>query len=75
MPNRTDNEDFATVAARALARRSVLKGAAAASSTLAISGLFASPAAAARNRPTYGEGTLDFTPVPPNTRDNVTVPR
>ncbi len=75
MPNRTDNEDFATVAARALARRSVLKGAAAASSTLAISGLFASPAAAAGNGSSFGEGTLDFRPVPPNTRDNVTVPR
>ena len=75
MPNRSDNEEFATVAARALARRSVLKGAAAASSTLAISGLLPSAAAAAGTAPRFGAGTLDFTPVPPNTRDNVIVPR
>jgi secreted PhoX family phosphatase len=75
MPNRSGNQDFATVAARALARRSVLKGAAAASSTLALSGLFAESAAAAGSTPSFGAGTLDFTPVPPNTRDNVTVPK
>ncbi|HYO33540.1 MAG TPA: PhoX family phosphatase, partial [Nocardioidaceae bacterium] len=75
MPNRSDNEEFATVVARALTRRSVLQGAAAASSTLAISGLFSSSAAAADGNTARGVGNLDFTPVPPNTRDNVTVPR
>ena len=81
IPNETDNPEFHEVAAQALARRSVLKAAGAGVGALAIGALTASPAAAAAPAASarrYGGnavGTADFSPVPPNIKDRVTVPK
>ena len=69
-PNTSDNEEFVSLAQRALARRSVLKGSAA---TMVLGALAASPAAAQPAAPTSGNvGTYPFTPVAPNRDDKVT---
>ncbi|SDS61674.1 hypothetical protein SAMN04488570_2286 [Nocardioides scoriae] len=83
MPNTTDNPEFHEVAARALARRSVLKAGAAGLGALAVAGVNAAPAAAASApaaapaaaRRGGGVGTAAFTPVKPNRSDRVVVPR
>ena len=72
-PNTSNNEEFSSLAARALARRSVLKGAAGA---LVVSGLAASPAAASVDKARGAAkgaqvGTFAFTPVEPNRKDDV----
>jgi len=83
VPNPTDHPEFHEVAARALARRSVLKAGAAAG-VLTVLGLQApvaarpAPAAAApgalARAATGGVATARFTPVAPNNDDRVTVP-
>ncbi|MGH8881694.1 MAG: PhoX family protein, partial [Stackebrandtia sp.] len=74
IPNKSDNEDMADVIGSVLRRRAVLKGGAAASVTLAVSGLLPSPAAATGIAAKPGIVPLAFSPVEPNVRDNVTVP-
>jgi hypothetical protein len=85
VPNPTDNPEFRDVAARAFARRSVLKGGAVAGA-IALYGAAAGPAAAApvagalpgglgrASGRVDGLGTHAFTPVQPNVADRVTVP-
>ncbi|HSK33381.1 MAG TPA: alkaline phosphatase PhoX, partial [Propionicimonas sp.] len=80
IPNQTDHPEFHEVAARAIARRSVLKAAGTGAGALVVGGLTGSPAAAAPSasarRPAGGGvGTADFTPVAPNVHDRVTVPQ
>ncbi len=71
LPNTTDNPEFADIATRAIARRTVLGGAAAGAGALVLGGLPA-PAAAAPPvaAPTQRQagatmGTVRFSPVPP----------
>ena len=80
LPNTSDNPEFADIAERALARRTVLGGAAAGAGALVVGGL-ASPAAAAppsaapvAARAGAPMGRVRFAPVPPNDADRVTVP-
>jgi hypothetical protein len=84
IPNPTANPEFRDVAARALARRAVLKGGAVVGA-LTVVGLQAGPAAASRVGATSpglasssagrrSVATDAFTPVAPNTADRVTVP-
>jgi len=79
-PNLSGNTHIQDVLAEAVARRSVLKAGGAGAATLVLGGLADRPAAAApgtgAGRPGVpgGIGALDFSPVAPNTRDNVTVP-
>ena len=70
MPNTSDNDDFATLAQRAIARRSVLKGSMGA---MVLAGAAASPAAAAPRGKGAAKtvGTMAFTPVAPNRKDDV----
>ena len=74
-PNRSGNPHIGEVLRGVVARRSVLRGTAAASAGLAV-GALANPSAAAAAtgvaRP--AADTLTFAAVPPNKRDNVTVP-
>ena len=80
IPNQTDNPSMSDVVAAAVARRSVLKGGAVGAGALLIGGLGAQAAAAGSEGLGYGAGgssgaevgTARFTPVPPNTLDNVT---
>ena len=69
-PNTSDNEEFQTLAQRAMKRRSVLKGSMGA---LVLSGFAAAPAAAApAPKGVNGNvGTFGFTPVAPNRKDDV----
>lgn len=69
-PNTSNNEEFQSLAQRALARRSMLKGSMGA---LVLSGFAAAPAAAApAAAPTSGNvGTYPFKPVAPNRKDDV----
>lgn len=86
IPNTSDNEEFHEIAARAIARRSMLKGAGAGVGAMVLGGLAAAPAAAHGGRPGHGHpgkghghgrgGDLGrFTPVAPNKADAVTVPK
>ncbi|MEV5927244.1 PhoX family protein [Streptomyces cellulosae] len=83
VPNTSDNEYAGDVVAGALSRRSMMRAAAVvtvAAAGAGSAGLAAAPeaeaAAAAKRspRPRKGARGLRFTPVPPNTRDAVTVP-
>ncbi len=82
MPNQTDHPEFHEVAAQAIARRSVLKGAGAGVGAMVVAGLASSPAAASGRHHGHGPGdhvrsgvgTADFAPVAPNVDDRVTVP-
>lgn len=82
IPNQSGHPEFREVAASALARRSVLKGGAVAAGALALYGATTGPVAASpmagglRRGPgrTDGVGSHSFTPVLPNTADEVTVP-
>ena len=88
IPNTSGNPEFRDVAATALARRSVLKGAGAGLGVLAVAGINAAPAAAQPGGQggrggragrgsaagTQGVATAAFAVVPPNTHDKVTVP-
>jgi secreted PhoX family phosphatase len=75
-PNTSENEEFATLARRAIARRSVLKATA---GTMVLGGLAASPAAAGGKGHGHGHGhrgpkkvgTTEFTSVAPNRKDDV----
>ncbi|ABL81393.1 MULTISPECIES: PhoX family phosphatase [unclassified Nocardioides] len=84
-PNRSDNGHIQDEIAKAVQRRSVLKGAAVGSGALVVSGLVgaaegaaAAPATAASGSGMAGRGARDslakatFTPVAPNKRDAVT---
>src|SRR5512139_1036591 len=82
VPNTSDNPEFADLVEKAIARRSVLKAGGVGAGALVLGGLAGtSPAAAAgtpgakRPASAAGVGSLDFTPVAPNVRDNVTVPQ
>src|SRR5512139_3130640 len=83
VPNTSDNPEFADLVEKAIARRSVLKAGGVGAGALVLGGLSGtSPAAAAAGTPgakrpatAAGVGSLDFTPVAPNVRDNVTVPQ
>ncbi|MET9829439.1 PhoX family phosphatase [Streptomyces sp. NPDC006385] len=74
-PNRTLNPYFGDVVQQALSRRGALKGAAVIALASGAVGATASASAAQEGtsgtRPPRG---LDFTPVPPNTTDAVTIP-
>ena len=76
-PNTSDGEYFGDVMAQAISRRNLLKGGAAAAVVLTV-GRFATPesaVAATTAAATASDGsTLTFTPVAPNTIDDVTVP-
>ena len=79
-PNTSGNEHIHDVIAGTIARRSVLKAGAAGGAGLVLGGLAGQAPAAAdagmssgRHR-SGGIGELDFAPVLPNNRDNVTVP-
>ena len=71
-PNHSDNEYFGDIMAAAISRRSLLKGGAAGAVVLTL-GRFASPASSASAQSSAG-AALTFTPVPPNTIDDVIVP-
>ncbi len=77
IPNQTAHPEFHEVAARAIARRSVLKVGGAGLGALVVGGVNASPAAA-RGRHSGGNlagvGGADFEPVAPNIDDKVTSP-
>ncbi|MFC6288036.1 PhoX family protein [Nocardioides sp. GCM10027113] len=77
IPNTSSNEHIQDVVARAVQRRSVLRGAAIGAGTLAVGGL-TSRAAAADKVPggsaDRGVATAGFSPVPPNKRDALVVP-
>jgi hypothetical protein len=78
MPNTSDNPEFADVAARALARRSVLKATGVGAGALVLhAGLNGTLAAAAVQQRPYLARLNDaaFSPVKPNVRDSVTVPK
>ena len=82
VPNTSANPEFSTLAEKAIARRAVLKAGGAGAGALVIGSLAGtSPAAAAtapgakRTPAGAGLGSLAFTPVAPNVRDNVTVPQ
>ncbi len=84
VPNTSDNPHFSSLVEGALARRSVLKAGGVGAGALVLGGLLnpsaaaaATPAPAARRAgaAAAGIGSADFTPVAPNVRDNVTVPR
>jgi len=74
VPNTTDNPDFHQVAERALARRSLLKVGAGAGA-LTVTGLATSSPLAAAAVGGNSAGTWNFTPVAPNNRDRVSVPK
>jgi secreted PhoX family phosphatase len=79
IPNTSGNPHLHEVVEQALARRSLLKGGAAGAAALAVSGLLATPAAAApagqAARPARGPlGRVEFVPVAPNKADRVTTP-
>ena len=76
VPNKSDNEHMSNVLASVVARRSLLRGGAAASVTVGLGATLAGPAAAAVAKPGKGSAAaeLAFRPVRPNVRDNVTVP-
>jgi len=76
-PNTSGNHHIRELLERAVARRSVLGGAAAGSAALVVGGLVHPSTAAAvtgRAPAVPGVGDLTFDPVAPNKRDNVTVP-
>jgi secreted PhoX family phosphatase len=80
-PNRSANEHVSAVVERVIARRSVLKAGAATTGAMVLGLANPSPAAAATGTarrpgvPTDRQlGAVTFEPVPPNVRDNVTVP-
>ncbi|MGH3370804.1 MAG: PhoX family protein, partial [Nocardioidaceae bacterium] len=77
-PNTSGNPHVSTLVESAIARRSVLKAGGVGAGTLVLGGLFGSTPAAAVANPRRvaaggGVGSAQFTPVPPNVRDNVTV--
>jgi secreted PhoX family phosphatase len=78
LPNTSDNPEFADIARRALARRTVLGAAAAGAGALVVGGATspaaAAPAAEAGRRAATAMGRVRFSPVPPNVADRVTVP-
>ncbi len=77
VPNTTDNEHISDVLRSVVARRSLLKGGAAASVTVGLGAVVGGPAAAgeeATQRAKVGGSELAFQTVPPNVRDNVVVP-
>ncbi|QCX27430.1 PhoX family protein [Nocardioides jishulii] len=82
IPNVSGNEEFHTVAERAMARRQVLRGGVAAAAVGVLAFSSAAPAAAGPRHPRprpgpvarAGAGTWSFTPVPPNRADEVSVP-
>ncbi|MCX9192103.1 phosphatase [Carbonactinospora thermoautotrophica] len=72
-PNTSGNEYFGDVMSRVLSRRGLLRAGALVAGVGGIAG--ALPAAAtAATTPARAGGALTFTPVAPNTRDDVTVP-
>jgi len=75
-PNTSDNPHISAVIERAVARRSVLRGAGLGAGALVVGGLLPSPAAAAVRPARSGAAvsTGAWSPVPPNVRDNVIVP-
>jgi len=76
-PNTSGNEHIQDILAQAVARRSLLGGAAAGSAALVVGGLANPGAAAAVTGTAAGRsviGELSFAPVAPNKRDNVVVP-
>ncbi|HSE69783.1 MAG TPA: PhoX family phosphatase [Nocardioidaceae bacterium] len=82
VPNTSDNPEFSTLVEKTIARRSVLKAGGVGAGALVVGGLTGSTPAAAGTGPVAGRagsgsgvGSLAFTPVAPNVRDNVTVPR
>lgn len=82
VPNTSDNPEFSTLVEKTIARRSVLKAGGVGAGALVVGGLTGGAPAAAGTSPVAGRagsgggvGSLAFTPVAPNVRDNVTVPR
>ena len=82
VPNTSDNPEFSTLVEKTIARRSVLKAGGVGAGALVVGGLTGGAPAAAATGPVAGRagsgggvGSLAFTPVAPNVRDNVTVPR
>ncbi len=82
VPNTSDNPEFSTLVEKTIARRSVLKAGGVGAGALVVGGLTGGAPAAAGTGPVAGRagsgsgvGSLAFTPVAPNVRDNVTVPR
>ena len=76
-PNTSGNESMRDLVEGAIARRSLLKGAAVGAGAFVV-GHAASPAAAAAETPAARMApvsNLNFVPVPPNRRDSVTVPK
>ncbi len=78
-PNQSGNPHIGDILAATISRRSVLKGGAAGAAALVATAAGGSLAAAATSadRRDHRAGRishLDFSPVPPNRRDNVTVP-
>ncbi|MGH3357633.1 MAG: PhoX family protein, partial [Nocardioidaceae bacterium] len=78
VPNQSDNEHMSDVLTSVVARRSLLRGGAAASVTVGLAAALPSAAAAATGdlgKPAArGSSSLAFDSVPPNVRDDVTVP-
>ncbi len=75
LPNPTANPEFADIATRVIARRSVLGGAAVGAGALVVGGLAGPVAAAPAGRRTSDAlGRVRFDPVPPNVQDRVVVP-
>jgi secreted PhoX family phosphatase len=79
-PNTSGNPHISDLVTDAIARRSLLKAGGVGAGALVLGGLApsgtaaAAPASQARRSGRAGMGTVEFEPVAPNVRDNVTVP-
>ncbi|RBQ17850.1 phosphatase [Spongiactinospora rosea] len=78
IPNTSENRYFGEIVTEALSRRGALRTAALGALAVGVGGgaltATATPAAADRGHGGWGQGSLRFTPVAPNTDDKLTVP-